>query len=83
MRNRLQKSLAGGPVEKADCRVVSAQKTWKAWIVCFRTHRRGAAAGVAFVDTPFHSAAVTCCFLSNEGSTGTDTVCCLQRLGSV
>ena len=68
MRNRLQRSLAGGPVE-ATFRVISAQKTWKGWLICVQTHRRTAAAGVAFVDSLLRSVAVTCCFLSEEGST--------------
>lgn len=65
MRNLLQRSLAGGPVQNAGFRVLSAQKTWKAKLTGFLTHRRGAAAGVAFVNTQFHAVAVTSCFLSH------------------
>lgn len=35
MRNILPKSLAGGPVKKANLRAVSAQKTWKKQLICF------------------------------------------------
>lgn len=58
MRNRLQRSLAGGPVE-ANFRVISAQKTWEGRLICVQTHKRSAAAGVAFGGSLLRSAAVT------------------------
>ena len=54
-----------GHVEKAGFGVISARKTWKVKCGGFRTHRRGAAAGVAFVNTQLHVVAVTSCFLSH------------------
>lgn len=55
-------------MEKAHLRVISAQRAWKGWLVCFCTGRRAAAAGVVFINTQLHSVAVTCCFLSEESS---------------